>query len=568
MRSDLRQPTDLKMIASSDVVRAFACQRTSVPPILLTALIFAATVSAQPRDLSVNQPTRRALLIGNNAYHSTSSLRNAVNDTADLEAALEEAHFTVTLLNDATLQQLDAAVSTFVQSLRSGDVAYLHYSGHGLQIDGENYLVPVDFQLTDAASVPYDTYSLSKLQARLARSPARFNLITLDACRNNGFATARGSNGLAALNSARGTFIAFATGPGQTADDNATGRNGRFTGALLDAMREPGLEVAHVFRRVVERVSEETNGRQIPWISSSMVGEFYFHPGERKSTLSPEAEIAYWNSVKDAAERAPLDAYLDRYPEGQFAALARQRRDRLDPYPGTERVHDIDQLTYVFVPPGTFVRGCSPGDTQCVGDEKPNTDITISQGFWITQTEVTTAAYREFAAATRSKIPAQRSSGAEPSDPAQVEPPLPISKVHWDDARRYCAWAGGRLPTESEWEYAARAGSAQPRPGTLEEVAWTADNSAGSLHPSGEKAANAWGLHDMLGNVWEWVSDNHGLYPNGQRTDPKGPALGLGKVIRGGSWNKPSKAARVSARGWLVPAYRADDLGFRCVLPH
>ena len=137
-----------------------------------------------------------------------------------------------------------ASVDNFVKTLTPGSVALFHFSGHGMQVDQENYLIPVDFELKDEASVKYDAYSASKLHDRMASTGSRLNIVILDACRNNGFSTSRaGSSGLAAMHAARGSFIAFATAPGSTASDNPGGRNGLFTGGvrLPLALTELGL---------------------------------------------------------------------------------------------------------------------------------------------------------------------------------------------------------------------------------------------------------------------------------------------------------------------------------------
>src|SRR5208282_3433062 len=138
------------------------------------------------------------------------------------------------------------------------------------------------------------------------------------------------------------------------------------------------------------------------------------------------------------------------------------------------RKNPKDGLKYVWIPPGNFQMGCSPGDHECDADEKPSHQVTISKAFWMGQTEVTVAAYKAFASVTGRGMPASPSF-----DPMWGHDAMPIVNVSWDDAQAYCKWAGGRLPTEAEWEYAARAGSTASRYGDLDEIAWYADNSGG-----------------------------------------------------------------------------------------
>ncbi|HEV3202175.1 MAG TPA: bifunctional serine/threonine-protein kinase/formylglycine-generating enzyme family protein [Bryobacteraceae bacterium] len=217
---------------------------------------------------------------------------------------------------------------------------------------------------------------------------------------------------------------------------------------------------------------------------------------------------------------------------------------------GTTKVNAKDGLTYVWVPPGSFEMGCSPADGECAEDEKPVHQVTISRGFRMGQTEVTQEAW-------------QRVMGTDPSH--FKGPKLPVESVSWDEARSYCRAVGMRLPTEAEWEYGARAGSSRNSYGDLEQVAWYARNSGGMTHEVGGKQANPWGLQDMLGNVWEWVDDWFASpYPAGNATDPKGPASGKARTIRGGAWGLLRKNAHLSLRGAPGPMIPGSHIGVRC----
>jgi eukaryotic-like serine/threonine-protein kinase len=244
----------------------------------------------------------------------------------------------------------------------------------------------------------------------------------------------------------------------------------------------------------------------------------------------------------------------------------------------------IDGLKYVWIPAGTFLMGCSPGDQDSYDEEKPPHQVTITNGFWLGQTPVTVGAYKRFAVATGRSMPR-----IPDFNPHWGKEQMPIVNVSWSDAHAYCIWAGGRLPSEAEWEHAARAGGTEAlyrviddtawsggtisrlasssfRPAKIGEIAWYAANSGGRTHPVGEKLANGFGLYDMLGNVLEWVSDwfDEAYYQNSPTRDPRGPEQGQERVLRGGSWMNYPRFLRVSYRSRSDPAGRTNYIGFRC----
>ena len=217
---------------------------------------------------------------------------------------------------------------------------------------------------------------------------------------------------------------------------------------------------------------------------------------------------------------------------------------------GAKKVNPKDGLTYVRVPPGKFQMGCSPGDSECGEDEIPVHEVTITKNFWLGQTAVTQQAY-------------ERVIGKNPAN--HKGPNLPVEEVNWEEAQAYCAAIGGRLPTEAEYEYAARAGSASARYASLDEIAWHSGNSGGASHEVAQKLPNAFGLYDMVGNSWQWVADWYGKYTSGPQTDPTGPATGTLKEPKGGSWGTAAKSVRASHRDTVEPNHRGNKLGMRCV---
>jgi formylglycine-generating enzyme required for sulfatase activity len=206
-------------------------------------------------------------------------------------------------------------------------------------------------------------------------------------------------------------------------------------------------------------------------------------------------------------------------------------------------------IELALVPPGKYQRGASSNDSQAYGDELPTHEVTISRAFYMGVTEVTQSEW--------SKV-----MGNRPSDFKGDR--LPVETVSWDDIQSFLQKSSGlRLPTEGEWEYACRAGTTVSRYGQLGDVAWHDINSNEQTHAVGGKRANAFGLHDMLGNVWEWCSDWKGEYSSAAQVDPQGPSTGGFRVLRGGSWLSNVRLCRASYRNDNAPADRSNGIGFR-----
>jgi formylglycine-generating enzyme required for sulfatase activity len=218
---------------------------------------------------------------------------------------------------------------------------------------------------------------------------------------------------------------------------------------------------------------------------------------------------------------------------------------------GTVRGNPKDGLKYVWIPPGTFMMGCSSGDSECYPNERPAHQVTITSGFWIGQTPVTQEAYRRVTGKNTSHF---KGDG------------LPVDHIMREEAKRYCEAVGMRLPTEAEWEYAARAGTLGARYGDVDAVAWYDGNSGSQTQPVGLKEPNAWKLYDMLGNVWQWTADSYAEKYYNQRgdEDPQGPPAGP-RTFRGGSWSSFPRSVRASYRGSGEPGFGEYSYGARCV---
>jgi len=223
-----------------------------------------------------------------------------------------------------------------------------------------------------------------------------------------------------------------------------------------------------------------------------------------------------------------------------------------EPAPGAQsnlHTHPADGLIYVRIPAGSFRMGCTGGETRCKPDTRPVHEVQIGGDFRIGQTEVTQDAY------------ARVMGGAKQGD-------QPAADLTWDDADRYCRSIGGRLPTEAEWEYAARGGAEGQSHGPVAEIAWHQANSGGGAHPVAGLKPNSFGLHDALGNVWEWTADVYGAayYRTSPVLDPSGPVRGSQRVVRGGSFSTPAAYISLSSRFSFPAATKDATIGFRCVL--
>ena len=247
--------------------------------------------------------------------------------------------------------------------------------------------------------------------------------------------------------------------------------------------------------------------------------------------------------------RAALEL-LDAVDQAKAAAEAARRRP-----PGESRV--FDGIEFVWVPAGEFLMGST--SAEAYDEEQPLTRVRISRGYWLGKYEVTQAEW-------------QAVMGSNPSEFKNCGPNCPVEKVSWNDVQEFIRRLNGRtgegryrLPTEAEWEYAARAGTSGDRYGNLAAIAWYGDIREGRTQPAGRKAPNAWGLCDMLGNVFEWVQDWYGFgpYPGGFVTDPQGPGSGPFRGIRGGDWRNSASFSRAPYRGYMSPGGRRDYLGFR-----
>lgn len=268
---------------------------------------------------------RVALVIGNSAY-KTAPLANPVNDARAMAGKLRALGFEVHAYENLTQKEMNRATTKFGESLASGSVGLLFYAGHGMQVKGRNFLIPIDAEIRTEASVRNEAVDAEQVMEQMDAAKTALNIVILDACRNNPFERRfRGSSGgLASMDAPKGTLIAYATGPGKVASDG-DGANGLYTSEILKVIEEPGLRIEDVFKRVRLNVARATNDEQLPWETSSLVGDFYFKPGQAlpaapSGAPSPATvEIEAMEEEMQVVSAAPVSRAMDG--QGRQAAL-------------------------------------------------------------------------------------------------------------------------------------------------------------------------------------------------------------------------------------------------------
>lgn len=290
--------------------------------LLATLLLAAAPAWGQARRL--------ALVIGNNKYNDA-PLQNPVNDARAMARSLEAAGFEVILRTDATQREMLAALRDFGSRLKDSNAGLFYFAGHGMQIKGRNFLIPVGADIQREDEVAYQSLDAQAVLDKMESAGNGTNLMILDACRNNPFARSfrSASQGLAQMDAPVGTMVAFATAPGSVASDGQ-GSNGLYTQHLLGALQQPGLKVEDVFKQVRSAVRRDSKGAQVPWESTSLEGDFYFVAPRAVVVAPPPDPLlalddAMWDAVKDSAQPAELQFYLRRFPSGRHAEAARER---------------------------------------------------------------------------------------------------------------------------------------------------------------------------------------------------------------------------------------------------
>lgn len=505
--------------------------------IALTLCISAMGFQEQPP-----RAPRRALLIGNSAYSKLKPLPYVAQQVPLLADALKRANFEVQVIQDFTREDIIAQERKFWNQIHPGDVVLVYYAGYAVQVasDEDNFLLPVNFDPAATAEMEDRAYHFKRLQQMLDDQQAAVKIFVMDCPPQIGVpvtGTPPGDSGLMdpQIQGSKETLYISAVFPGQWAPTVPEGSIARLTKAVVERIDQPGLSLGELFDQVRIDVESASEGAQIPYISNIAMQKFYFHDPVKTAPVLPAAQT--W------------------------------------PRPNLPVQNGKDREEYVWIPAGKFLIGCVPTDTRCHPEEKPQHEVTLSQGFWMGRNEVQVGSYKRYTdmakGANGKKIPMPPLLKVWSGDS------YPVGFVTRDDSASYCEWAGGRLPTEAEWEYAARGGQdGEIYPMNSEDSRDKANfkGKAGSdiydgLAPVRKFFPNRYGLFDMAGNAWEWVNDwfSSTYFTAAAVTDPKGPATGKEHVIRGGSYDSdPKEHLRISFRKGFNTV--APGVGFRCAI--
>jgi len=559
----------------------------------LLAWIVVGTNVAAAADVKI------ALVIGNSEY-ANGPLPNPANDAKMIGDTLSGLGFDVILRRNADQNTMKRAIEDFGSRLDKaggGAVGLFFYAGHGAQLNGRNYLIPITAHIEREGDMEIEAVSADWVIEQMRYARNRLNIVILDACRNNPFTRSMRSmdRGLATMDAPAGILIAYSTAPGEVAQDG-NGRDSPYTEALSAAMRNQHEPIEQVFKHVRIAVMGNTSGKQVPWESSSLTGDFYFSqpasapaaavpaPASTVASLTKPAPVTVPAATPPA--RVPAPATQQPVPSGPMIAGTRALPwlqtlgiessdiNAAGSYPQSV-LRQLAESASRHVRLGSTAEQIQAANTLCqkyssgcqlswYSDESVR-KATLSP-FALDLAPVTVGAFRQFASASQYKTSAETVGYAY----AMVEGNLqPVSGGNWRnavlqhpatdesavvgvsfrDAEAYCRAKDERLPTEDEWEYVAR-GPERHIFGWGDEVGPASP--AGSSRPratDGPAEGIGGRYRGFNGNVWQWVDTT----------------VGDRKVLKGGSWLEPSPAnKRAAARRYELSRRADEDSGFRC----
>ena len=555
---------------------------------LLIAVVLLPILAASGLAQQPGEAARVALVIANEAYPEA-PIGGAAQQGRVVAQVLSAGGFDVVAVENADRNALRQAIATFAGKLRRGAQVVVFYSGHAIQRRNRNFLLST--QNGAGGAVDLDEIVDPLIVSRPASA-----LLFVDAGRENPWQGK--AKGLLPLEPMEGIAVLFPAAPGKT----LPGGPDRAVEAWLKAIRTPGLEMVLALKQVRDTVSRKTRRRQQIWLSAEppkgLVVTPVFQPvaiaqGSRAVIPPPQTpgatqdaayDLAFWESIRDSRNAAEYRAYLDAFPTGRFASLARAREQEYRGGPAAPASAAVAVVTppaspqpagapprdcagcpeLVAIPAGSF----QMGSNDLYQFEKPVHPVNI-RGFYLGAREVT---FEEWDLCID-----QGGCNYRPDDRGLGRGKRPVTDIHWNDANAYLAWLSARtgklyrLPTESEWEYAARAGTTTIYPWGQVLVKERAnclgcnDRKRGNTVPAGQFPPNAFGLYDIAGNAAEWVAD---CWSESYRSAPRdGSAYTVAncreRVLRGGSFNNDPRYLRSAARFKYEADVRFYTNGFR-----
>ncbi len=535
------------------------------------------------------QAARLALVVGNDDYQNVERLKNAVNDAGLMAGTLRKAGFDVGEHLNLNRNRLYDVIDAFQKRIGKGDEVVFYFSGHGVQLDNDPMLLPIDILANDDRKLRREALPLLYVQD--AVKDARVSLLVIDACRDNPFPrqgtrTIGETRGLKPPDVVKGQAVILSAGRNQKALDTVPGepgqRNGLFTHEFVRVIATPGLDVRSALNKIRDEVEDKAakaNHQQRPSLIDDLRGNFYLmaslkpEPSTTNQAAQADPELEAWDLTKRRDTVAAYQAYINSHPTGRYAGTARVAIEGLQPtlvaarriVTSTPAVPSTIICSYcpemVEIPAGSFMMGSNGRYV----DEMPLHRVEIGR-FELGRYEVTQGQWRAV-------------MGSNPSAFSSCHDGCPVEKVSWNDIHEYIQKLNQktglqyRLPSEAEWEYAARGG-------TRSNYWWGDDigrNNANcdgcgskwdnkTTAPVGQFNPNGFGLYDLNGNVWEWVQDywhaDYSLAPTDASAWETGKEQ-MYRVLRGGSWNSIPTSLRSAIRVRYSPDVRYETIGFR-----